>query len=58
MMEEYKQIAEKEENAFYITFNKGDIYIPVQLKNKAIGVDGDLCQILPQIATSLKKLSL
>lgn len=48
------KIAEKEQNAFYITFNKGDIYIPVQLKNKAIGVDGDLCQILPRIATSLK----
>lgn len=32
--------------AFYITFNKGEIYILPQIQDKAIGVDGDLSQIL------------
>ncbi len=38
-----------EPNAFYITFNKGELYIPIQIADKAMGVDGDLSQILPQI---------
>lgn len=43
------KIAEKEPNAFYITFNRGEIYIPIQIKDKSIGVDGDLSEILPKI---------
>lgn len=46
----FMELAEKETSAFYITFNKGEIYIPVQLQDKAIRVDGDLSQILPQVA--------
>ncbi len=43
------KIAAKEPNAFYITFNKGEIYIPIQIADKSIGIDGDLSVILPQI---------
>lgn len=49
------KIAEKEPNAFYITFNKGEIYIPIQIADKAIGVDGDLSQILPQIERACRE---
>ena len=50
------KIAAKEPNSFYITFNKGEIYIPTQIANKAIGVDGDLSVILPQIEECYSKL--
>ena len=43
------KLAYSEPNAFYITFNKGELYIPIQIADKAMGVDGDLSQILPQI---------
>ena len=42
---------------FYITFNKGEIYIPHQIQNKAIGVDGDLALILPEVLENLKQIS-
>ena len=45
----FMKLAYSEPNAFYITFNKGEIYIPTQIADKAMGVDGDLSQILPQI---------
>ena len=52
----FMKIAAKEPNGFYITFNKGEIYIPTQIANKAIGVDGDLSVILPQIEECYSKL--
>ncbi len=52
------KLADSEPNAFYITFNKGDdIYIPVQLKNKALGIDGDLSIILPKLFEKMKQLN-
>ncbi|WP_455501757.1 NAD-dependent protein deacetylase, SIR2 family [Gemmiger sp.] len=36
------QLAYQEPNAFYITFNKGELYIPPVLKEKSLGVDGDI----------------
>ena len=51
----FMKIAEKEPNVFYITFNKGEIYIPAQIADKAIGVDGDLSQILPQIERAYRE---
>ena len=41
--------ADTEPNAFYITFNKGEIYIPHQIQNKAMGMDRDLALILPEV---------
>lgn len=40
-------------DAFYITFNKGELYIPSQIQEKSIGVDGSLGEILPKIAALL-----
>lgn len=51
----FMKIAAKEPNVFYITFNKGEIYIPAQIADKAIGVDGDLSQILPQIERAYRE---
>ena len=39
-------------NAFYITFNKGEIFIPPQIAHKSIGVDGLLGDILPKLANN------
>ena len=39
----------REPNAFYITFNKGEIYIPHQIQNKAMGMDRDLALILLEV---------
>lgn len=50
----FMKLAYYEPNAFYITFNKGEIYIPTQLADKAIGVDGDLSEVLPQIKSNSK----
>ena len=46
-------LAYHEPNAFYITFNKGELYIPVELQSKSLGVDGDLGEILPKIAETI-----
>ena len=45
-----------EQNAFYITFNKGEVYIQPQIQNKAMGVDGDLSMILPEVLKSLNQI--
>ena len=53
----FMKLAYAEPDAFYITFNKGEIYIPQQIQDKAIGVDGDLALILPEVLENLKQLS-
>ena len=40
-----------EPNAFYITFNKGEIYIPDEIAGRSIGVDGDIAEALHNILT-------
>ena len=52
----FMKLAYAERNAFYITFNKGEIHIPHQIQDKAIGVDGDLVLILPKIPDNFKKI--
>ena len=44
------QLVYREPESFYITFNKGEIYIPAQIQERSIGVDGDLGEILPRLA--------
>ena len=51
----FMKLAYSESEAFYITFNKGELYIPVQLKNKALGIDGDLSIILPKLLEKMKQ---
>ncbi|MCB5385600.1 AAA family ATPase [Blautia glucerasea] len=43
------QLAAVEPQARYITFNKGEIYIPEEIKEKSIGVDGNLTVALKEI---------
>lgn len=45
------RIAAKEANCTYITFNKGEIYIPKEIAYKSIGVDGDIKEAIQQIAS-------
>ena len=43
------QLAAVEPQARYITFNKGEIYIPEEIKEKSIGVNGNLTVALKEI---------
>ena len=43
------QLAASEPNAVYITFNKGELYIPDEIQGKSIGVDGDIAEALHEI---------
>lgn len=40
------RLAASEPEAFYITFNKGELFIPKEIAEKSIGVDGDLASAL------------
>lgn len=50
----FMKLAYSEPNAFYITFNKGEVYILPQIQDRAMGVDGDLAAILPEIAARFR----
>ena len=54
----FMKLACSEADAFYITFNKGEVYIPPQLKNRALGIDGDLSIILPKLLEKCKRLTI
>lgn len=43
------QLTAAEPNATYITFNKGEIYIPKEIESKAIGVDEDIAKAIEEI---------
>lgn len=45
----FMQTVAQEPDAFYITFNKGDLYIPQIIQEKSLGVDGDLKEQLAAI---------
>lgn len=45
----FMKLTYSEPDAFYITFNKGEVYVPPQIQDKAMGVDGDLSVILPEV---------
>lgn len=47
------RLIHQEPQAFYITFNKGELYIPREIQHKSIGVDGNLGDILPKVAAVL-----
>lgn len=43
------QLTASEPNASYVTFNKGELYIPDEIADKSIGVDGDIADALEKI---------
>ena len=43
------ELVSREPNAIYITFNKGEIYIPNEISNKSIGIDEDISIALQKI---------
>lgn len=45
----FMRLAAQEPNAFYIAVNLGELYIPKELQEKAIGLDGYLDNILAQL---------
>lgn len=47
----FMELVSKEQNATYITINKGEIYIPNAIQNKSFGIDGDLTDILSQLVS-------
>lgn len=47
------QLVAQEPQAHYITFNKGEVFIPEAIREKSIGVDGNLSEQLPEIAAML-----
>lgn len=48
--EPFMQLAAMEPQATYVTFNKGEIYIPERIASKSIGVDGDIAAALEALA--------
>ena len=36
-------------DAFYVCINKGEVYIPAEIKDKSLGIDSDIGEILKQL---------
>lgn len=47
------RLVRRERNAFYVTVNRGELYIPFEIQDKSIGIDGNLGEVLPEIAKIL-----
>lgn len=45
------QLTAAEPLATYITFNKGELYIPAEIASRSIGVDGDIAEVLAQLVS-------
>ena len=46
----FMNLTSAEENATYITLNKGgELYIPDEIANKSIGIDGNIAEVLQQL---------
>lgn len=43
------QMTQNFKNAFYVCLNKGEVYIPAEIKGKSLGIDGDIYEILKQM---------
>lgn len=44
------QLAAREPQAVYVTVNLGEIFIPDEIRDKSYGLDGDLAEILHELA--------
>lgn len=45
----FMELVRVEENATYISLNKGELYIPVAIADKSIGIDGDTAEALREL---------
>ena len=54
--EPFMSLAASEPEAVYITFNKGEVYIPSEIAGKSIGVDGDIGEALKEICLARENL--
>ncbi|CBL23371.1 NAD-dependent protein deacetylase, SIR2 family [Blautia sp. 2744] len=54
--EPFMSLAASEPEAVYITFNKGEVYIPSEIAGKSIGVDGDIGEALKEICLTRENL--
>lgn len=43
------RLVEREPKAVYVTINKGEIYIPENIRKKSYGLDGDLAKVLENL---------
>lgn len=50
----FMNIAVEEPHCTYVAFNKGELYIPKEIENISIGIDGDLSVALKKIVTNMK----
>lgn len=46
----------REPNAHYVTFNKGEVYIPQEIAERSIGVDGDLGEAIAGVFDAFRSL--
>lgn len=53
----FMKLAYSVPEAFYITFNKGEVYILPQIQDKAMGIDGDLSVILPEVLNCMNQMN-
>lgn len=49
------QLAAQEPQAAYITINKGEIYIPEEIRDKSAGLDGDMTEMLAWLSDIKRK---
>lgn len=49
------QLAAAEPNCIYITFNKGELYIPTELSDKSTGVDEDIAEAIHGVTKAFNK---
>lgn len=49
----FMRLVAQEPHAAYVTVNLGEVYISPQIQDKAMGVDGDLALVLPEILEKL-----
>ncbi|MDE7290684.1 MAG: Sir2 silent information regulator family NAD-dependent deacetylase [Treponemataceae bacterium] len=43
------QMTQNFKDAFYVCINKGEVYIPAEIKEKSLGIDSDIGEILKQL---------
>ena len=48
------RLTAREPRAFYVTVNRGEIYIPQEIMEKSTGLDGDLSEILHRLAGEME----
>ncbi|MDO4290494.1 MAG: hypothetical protein Q4C41_04620 [Eggerthellaceae bacterium] len=51
------ELVSREDRASYVTVNKGEIYIRDDIRMKSFGLDGDLADILVDLATRVESLA-